>query len=115
MTDASFRLSATVIAITVGSASAQVLDSKAEARRVLATQVEAWNRGDVAAFCAVYAEDAVFLSPSGVTQGRQAVLDRYRKKYPDRAAMGELTLEPIEVRTFPIESGRRAEAVTIAG
>lgn len=65
---------------------------------LLARQAEAWNRGDIEAFCSVYADDATFLSPTGVTRGRQAVIDRYRSRYPDRAAMGHLTLEVLEAR-----------------
>jgi uncharacterized protein (TIGR02246 family) len=73
-------------------------EAEAGVRQVLADQIAAWNRGDLDAFCAVYAEDATFLSPSGVTQGRQAVLERYRKRYPDQAAMGTLALDLVEVR-----------------
>ncbi len=65
---------------------------------LLQTQAAAWNRGDLEAFCAVYADDAVFLTPSGLARGRQAVLDRYRTRYPTREAMGDLSLEPLEVR-----------------
>jgi uncharacterized protein (TIGR02246 family) len=65
---------------------------------VLDAQTAAWNRGDLVAFCAPYAEDATFVSPSGVTRGRAQVLERYRKRYPDRKAMGTLRLEPSEVR-----------------
>lgn len=67
-------------------------------RALLATQSDAWNRGDLDAFCSVYADDARFLSPSGVTSGKDAVLARYRRRYPDREAMGRLTLEVIEIR-----------------
>lgn len=69
-----------------------------EVRTMIRTQVEAWNRGDVEAFTSGYAEDAAFLSPSGLTRGRAEVLARYRKRYPDRKAMGRLSLEPIEMR-----------------
>jgi len=79
---------------------------------LLRTQAEAWNRGDLEAFTAVYAEDASFLSPSGLTHGRREVLERYRKRYPDKAAMGKLTLEVIEARTFP--AGKDAKAVSVA-
>jgi ketosteroid isomerase-like protein len=65
---------------------------------MIQTQVEAWNRGDLEAFTSGYAEDAAFLSPSGLTRGRGEVLSRYRKRYPDRKAMGRLSLEPIEMR-----------------
>jgi uncharacterized protein (TIGR02246 family) len=65
---------------------------------LLETQAAAWSRGDLDAFAAVYAEDALFLSPSGTTRGRSELVERYRRRYPDAAAMGRLTLEVIEVR-----------------
>ena len=43
-------------------------------------------------------DDALFLSPSGVTRGRQTILERYRKRYPDAAARGTLSFEFLEVR-----------------
>ena len=69
-----------------------------EIRELLHDQAAAWTRGDLEAFCAVYADDATFISPTGLTTGRQAVLDRYRKKYVDKAGMGTLTLDVHEVR-----------------
>ena len=65
---------------------------------VLRSQAEAWSHGDIEGFCAGYAEDALFVSPTGLTRGREAIRDRYRKRYPDRAAMGTLRLEIIETR-----------------
>ena len=69
-----------------------------DVRKLIETQVAAWNRGDLAAFTSAYAEDAAFLSPTGLTRGRNEVLERYRKRYPDGKAMGKLRLEPIEMR-----------------
>lgn len=69
-----------------------------EVRKLIETQTAAWNRGDLDAFTAAYAEDAAFLSPTGLTRGRNEVLARYRKRYPDGKAMGTLRLEPIEMR-----------------
>ena len=39
---------------------------------------------------------AAFASPSGLTRGRDAVLARYRAKYPDAAARGTLSFEIVE-------------------
>lgn len=78
---------------------------------LLRAQADAWSRGDLEAFTSVYAEDASFLSPTGLTHSRREVLERYRKRYPDKAAMGKLTLDVIEARTFP--SGKTAEAVSV--
>jgi peptidoglycan/xylan/chitin deacetylase (PgdA/CDA1 family)/ketosteroid isomerase-like protein len=72
--------------------------ARADVEALLKTQSDAWNRGDLDTFTSVYAEDASFLTPSGLTSGRQQVLERYRRRYPDRAAMGTLTLEVIEIR-----------------
>lgn len=73
-------------------------EARAAVLRLIAAQTEAWNRGDLASFCSVYADDARFLSPSGSWSGREAVLERYRARYPDRAAMGTLRLDVDEVR-----------------
>lgn len=72
----------------------------AEVESILKTQAQAWTRGDLEAFCWVYADDATFITPSGMTRGRQAVLDRYRAKYKDKAGMGALALEMVEVHAF---------------
>ncbi len=73
----------------------RVRDTIAE---LIATQVAAWNRGDLEAFCSVYAEDAAFASPSGLGHGRAETLARYRARYPDAAARGTLSIEILEMR-----------------
>lgn len=70
----------------------------ADVERMLTTQAEAWNKGDLVAFCAVYVDDAVFVTPKGVTRGRQQVLERYQKRYPDKAAMGTLSFAFVDTR-----------------
>jgi uncharacterized protein (TIGR02246 family) len=72
--------------------------AREQVAKLLDAQAADWNRGDLAAFTSVYDEDAVFVSPTEVTRGRAAVLERYRKRYPDQAAMGTLQLEIVEMR-----------------
>ena len=75
-------------------------------------QVAAWNRGDLDGFCAVYADDALFVSPSGVTRGRAAVRERYGKKYgADKGGMGTLAIEPVEARAFPADANAKSVSV----
>src|SRR2546427_3222640 len=62
---------------------------------------------DLEAFCSVYDEDATYASPSGLVRGPAAVLGRYRKRYPDRAAMGTLRLEVLETRAAADPDGDR--------
>ena len=71
---------------------------RADLAALLAAQSDAWTRGDLDAFCSVYADDAIYLSPGGEVRGRAAVLERYRGRYPDRQAMGTLRLDVEEVR-----------------
>ena len=81
---------------------------RGELAKLLDTQAAAWTRGDLAAFCSVYADDAVFVTPTGMTRGREAVLDRYRAQYKDMAGMGTLTLDVVETREL---AGGAASAV----
>lgn len=73
-------------------------EADAAIRSLLAEQADAWSRGDLEAFVSVYAGEALFVSPTGLTRGRDEVLARYRRRYPDPAAMGRLSLEVIELR-----------------
>ena len=86
-----------------GAPSAQeVAALKDELQRFLNQQAADWTRGDLEAFCAVYAQDAVFISPSGKTVGRKAIFDRYTKRYRDDGAqMGSLTLSIEDIRIGP--------------
>jgi uncharacterized protein (TIGR02246 family) len=77
-------------------AAAQPLE---EVTRLMQSQKAAWNRGDIAGFCAPYAEDCIFISPSNVTRGRQTVQDRYAKKYgAAKETMGRLDFDVLETR-----------------
>ncbi len=71
---------------------------RADAEALLLRRAEAWSRGDLAPFPPAYDEDVLFVSPSGLTRGRREVVERYRARYPDPAAMGSLSLEVLDVR-----------------
>jgi beta-aspartyl-peptidase (threonine type) len=79
-------------------------DTASEIRIVLQSQQDAWNRGDIDTFMNGYSrsEDTVFVSGDEVTRGWQQVLDRYKKKYSDRAKMGTLTFSDLEIT--PLEA-----------
>jgi beta-aspartyl-peptidase (threonine type) len=70
-----------------------------EVRSLLETQVAAWNRGDVEAFMETYwkSEETAYVSSKGIERGWQAVLDRYRRVYPDRRAMGTTEFSGVEI------------------
>jgi ketosteroid isomerase-like protein len=69
-------------------------------RKVLQSQVEAWNHHDLEAFMAGYwnSPELTFFSGASVTHGWQPTLDRYRKNYQSAGAeMGKLEFQDLQV------------------
>ena len=73
---------------------------KAAIMAVLSAQQAAWNRGDVDAFLVGYwhSSELTFSGSNGVSRGWDGVMARYKKNYPDRAAMGQLDFLELEFR-----------------
>jgi len=67
---------------------------------VLATQQDDWNRGDIRGFMAGYwnSTELTFAGTRGFTRGWQPVMERYEKSYADKAAMGTLDFQELELR-----------------
>ena len=72
-------------------------DADTDIRDVLATQVDAWNKGNVEGFMSSYAETCTFMGKE-VLHSREKLLARYRKVFPTPGAMGKLTFNNLEVR-----------------
>jgi uncharacterized protein (TIGR02246 family) len=73
---------------------------EAAIRAVLTAQVKAWNQLDLEGFMAGYwnSPDLTFFSGATETQGWQATLERYRKKYQAAGAeMGNLEFKDLQV------------------
>lgn len=68
-------------------------------RAVLDAQVDAWNAGSLRGFMDGYARTDTLRFASGgtVRRGWQAALDGYERGYPDRAAMGTLRFDSLDV------------------
>jgi ketosteroid isomerase-like protein len=73
---------------------------KAAITAVLNAQQAAWNRADVDAFLVGYwhSPELTFSGSSGVSRGWDGVMARYKKNYPDQAAMGHLDFSELEYR-----------------
>lgn len=69
-------------------------------RAVLDRQVTAWNAGSLRGFMEGYAQSETlrFASGGNVRTGWQTTLDSYERGYPDRAAMGTLRFDSLDVR-----------------
>jgi len=68
--------------------------------KVLEDQQLAWNRGDIDGFMQGYwkSDSLVFVGKGAPVYGWQKTIDRYKRGYPDKAAMGELTFDIIQVK-----------------
>ena len=68
-------------------------------QKVLLEQQEDWNTGDIDAFMKHYwkSDQLQFIGASGVTYGWQNTLDNYKRRYPNRQAMGKLKFDILEV------------------
>jgi ketosteroid isomerase-like protein len=66
---------------------------------VLETQRIAWNNGDINGFMQGYwkSDSLLFVGSTAPTHGWQATFDRYKRSYPDKAAMGTLTFTVLKV------------------
>jgi beta-aspartyl-peptidase (threonine type) len=81
-------------------------DTASEIRIVVQSQQDAWNRGDIDTFMNGYwrSDETIFVSGDEVPRGWQKVLDRYKKKYSDRAKMGTLTFSDLEMTPLSNDS-----------
>jgi len=71
---------------------------RAAITKILDAQEKAWNQGNVDAFLEGYwhSPELTFSGSSGIARGWDGVLARYKKNYPDRAAMGQLDFSNLE-------------------
>jgi ketosteroid isomerase-like protein len=67
--------------------------------KLMSFQQVAWNNGDIDNFMQGYwkSDSLVFVGKSAPLYGWQSTLDRYKKAYPDKAAMGQLTFGIIKL------------------
>jgi len=85
---------------TIAAAAERVsANDLAAIRAVLDQQAAAWNRGDIDAYMAGYAQsdDTMFVG-TDVTRGWTKVRDRYKAKYDSPAKMGTLVFSDLDLR-----------------
>jgi hypothetical protein len=70
-----------------------------EVKAVLDSQQRAWNNGKVEQFMDGYwrSDSLKFITNKGIRYGWQAMLDGYKKGYPDAAAMGVLDFNILRI------------------
>lgn len=68
--------------------------------RLLQQQTKSWNSGDIDGFMKTYwqHDSLMFIGSNGITRGWKNTLDHYKKSYPGKEGMGELSFDIIEIR-----------------
>lgn len=72
---------------------------RSEIKETLRNQARAWNDGDIDGFMNYYwqSEDLRFASGGEINKGWDVTIARYKSRYPDKAAMGELAFTDLDV------------------
>lgn len=101
-----------MLMLTTAAMPAQAPSNKATeaVKSLLNRQMKDWNKGDIEAFMEGYwkSEKLQFIGSRGVTYGWDKTLENYEKSYPDRATMGELSFDLIDVT----QQSRKVVSVT---
>lgn len=73
-------------------------------RNAMNKQVTDWNNGNIDAFMETYwKSDSVLFVSKPPTYGWQSTLDRYKKAFPDTAAMGKLSFNLLQLKQLSPE------------
>jgi uncharacterized protein (TIGR02246 family) len=107
------------VAASAQTAPAQTKDTAA-IEQVLHDQEAAWNRGDIETFMRGYKDspETTFIGKT-ISHGYQPILERYKKGYASREAMGTLDFSELTVRMlgsdYAVVTGRYHLARTAEG
>ena len=88
-----------LLLILAGCTAGSVSNSDDDIRMLLDMQVDAWNNGDVEGYMTGYwhSDSTIFVSGGNKLSGYDSVLARYKRSYPNREAMGQLTFKDLEI------------------
>jgi len=80
------------------------VDNRTAINNVMNDQLVAWNNGDIDAFMQTYWQnDSLLFVSSPPIYGWKTTLERYKKHYPDTAAMGKLSFELLQLKQLSAE------------
>ena len=90
-------------------------DDMGAIRAALDSQAQAWSHGDIDGYMQAYEDspETTFVGRT-VRKGYAATLERYRKGFPRRDAMGALRYSEVEIRLLPGAKGEN-EFATATG
>jgi ketosteroid isomerase-like protein len=95
------KINIVILLFTIATSAFSQNDSqmKTTIEKIMHEQQLDWNKGDIDGFMSSYWNDdsLKFIGKKGITYGWNSTLANYKKSYPDKATMGELTFSIISV------------------
>ena len=93
------RASILPVAMFVAIPAAAQAPAESAIRQAMEASAAGWNAGDLARFMAIYADDAVFVTPNGVLRGKPAIAAKYQPSFRGAGnARGTLSFAFLEMR-----------------
>ncbi len=91
-----------LLTLLAGPAISQSAQDRRAILQILKRQTEDWNTGRVDKFMNGYwpSDSLTFVGKVGITYGYEPTLANYKKRYPDRASMGMLRFDILQM-DFP--------------
>ena len=78
---------------------APVTDARPAITAAMTSSAAGWNAGDLDRFMAVYADDAIFVTPKGLLRGKADIAAHYRPSFTDGSnRRGTLTFRMLAFR-----------------
>ena len=85
--------------MAIAAPAAAATPAETAIRSSMEASAAGWNAGDLARFMAVYADDAVFVTPKGLLRGKPAIADKYRSSFRGVGNVrGKLSFAFLEMR-----------------
>ncbi len=97
-------LLAFIIAVTL-SACSTTPNNEGQIRQILDEQAKGWNSGDIDAYmqAGYWQHDSLlFIGSKGPTYGYDNTLNNYKRAYPNKAKMGQLTFSQLQIRPIDV-------------
>ena len=93
--------------LLVGSCLTLKAQERQAVLNVLENQRQAWNSGNLEGFMNGYwkSDSLLFVGKTAPVRGWQTTLDNYKKNYPDKAAMGYLIFDILQVNILDPKNG----------
>jgi ketosteroid isomerase-like protein len=96
-----------IFGLSIALISGNTRGAEGDIRIVLDRQVKGWNAGDIEGFMQGYlkSDQLRFASGGDITTGWDETLNRYQKRYSDRAKMGTLKFDIKDVDVLDHDDG----------